>query len=112
MAMVIRDRPIRTRPRRTQAIRRIRPRVGSTTGTAIGAQAAMGRAALGMKRAGAAEIVVLPGRIAGLITAGQTRVVADLAAARALALGRARVATEQAGTVAPTIAGWDHTAVI
>jgi hypothetical protein len=40
--MVIRDRAIRILPKRTQAIPRIRPTVGSTTLTAIGAQAATG----------------------------------------------------------------------
>jgi hypothetical protein len=107
-----RDRAIRILPKRTRAIPRIRPTLGSTTGTAIGAQAAMGRAALGVKRAGVAAIVVLLARMAGLIAEGRTRVVSDLTAATVLAEVSARAAAVQGGTEEPTIAGLDHTAVI
>jgi hypothetical protein len=110
--MVIRDRAIRILPKPTQAIPRIRPTVGSTTGTAIGAQAATGRVALGVKRAGVAVIVVLPARIVGAIAEGRARVVADLAAATVLAEGRAKAAAAvRAGTGEPPIAGLDHMAV-
>ena len=96
---------------KAQAIPRIHPTVGNTTVTAIGAKATMGRAALGVKRAGATAIVVLLARMAGLIAEGWTGIVADLAAV-AMAEVRARVAAAQAGTEEPPIAGLDHMAVI
>src|SRR5262245_7814480 len=108
--MVIRGRPIRMLPK-ARAIPRTHPTVGSTTATAIGAHAAMGRAALGVKTAGVAAIVVLLARMAGLIAEGRTGAVADLAAT-VLAEVRARVAAAQAGTEEPPIAGLDHMAVI
>jgi hypothetical protein len=108
--MVTRDPRIRILLKRTQAILRTRPTINDTTEVAIGARA-VGRTAVGVERTGVVAIGATLGEVTGMIGEGQTRAAADLAVAGALAPGRARAAVVQAGTVEPTIAGSDHTAV-